>query len=77
MIERCLNHIELSVFLEHIVRQDSNLEFLELKDMILSVFTEASSEFEVLLNARKSAETHLNQIFYNKLDQNSCGISFY
>lgn len=43
-IEHTLKWIELDKFLAHIVGHDEDIEFNELKDMIISIFTEVSSE---------------------------------
>jgi hypothetical protein len=44
VIERSLNHLELEKFLEHIVQHDSGLQFIELREMIHSIFAEVSTE---------------------------------
>lgn len=43
-IEHTLKYIEFGEFLDHIVDHDGDIEFVELEEMILSIFTEASAE---------------------------------
>lgn len=76
MIENTLKHIELNEFLDHIVKNEENIRFKELKDMIISIFTETAIEFTVLINANRSA----NQLSISSFDkignQVSSGILF-
>ena len=56
VIENTLKYIELSDFLDHIVKNDENIIYSELREMILSIFGEINSECVVLLNANRSAK---------------------
>lgn len=56
VIENTLKYIDLSDFLDHIVRHDSDIQYKELSDMINSIFGEISGECLVLLNANRSAK---------------------
>lgn len=59
VIENTLKYIELSDFLSHIVRHDENIMFKELREMIISVFSEYSTECVVLVNANRSAQKQI------------------
>ena len=56
VIENTLKYIELEEFLKHMVRNDGNIKFSELSDMINSIFLEVNSEQIVLTNANRSAQ---------------------
>jgi hypothetical protein len=56
VIENTLKYIELEEFLKHMVRNDGNIKFNELSDMISSIFVEVNSECIVLTNANRSAQ---------------------
>ena len=47
VIERSLNEIELKKFLDHIVSHDEDIRFVELSDMIRTIFREVSTELIV------------------------------
>ena len=55
VIENTLKYIELEVFLKHMVRNDENIKYSELSDMICSIFNEVNSESVVLINAYRAA----------------------
>ena len=55
IIESTLKKIELSEFLDHIVRENKNIQYKELREMILTIFTETSLEHAMLKNSNKSA----------------------
>lgn len=75
-IENTLKYIELSDFLDHIVRHDENIQFTELRDMIFSIFTETSSECLVLTNANRSANQYTLSSFARANQELSSGILF-
>lgn len=54
-VEQTLKHIELEEFLDHIVTNDQEIMFKELRDMILLIFGETANEHAVLLNATRTA----------------------
>jgi hypothetical protein len=55
VIENTLKYIELEEFLKHMVRNDENIKYSELSDMICSIFNEVNSESVVLINAYRAA----------------------
>lgn len=56
VIENTLKYIELEEFLKHMVRNDENIKYSELGDMIGSIFAEVNSESVVLTNAYRAAQ---------------------
>ena len=62
MIERSLNEIELKKFLDHIVSHDEDIRFVELSDMIVTIFREVSTE---LIVHQRAARANINQITAN------------
>ena len=65
VIENTLKHIELEEFLDHIVQNNNNIQFIEFRDLIMSIFGETAIEFTVLLNANRSANQHSIASFEN------------
>lgn len=51
MIENTLKYIEFDSFLDHMVRHDASILFVELQDMIYHIYTETVRECQVLKNA--------------------------
>lgn len=51
MIENTLKYIEFASFLDHMVRHDASILFVELQDMIYHIYTETVRECQVLKNA--------------------------
>jgi hypothetical protein len=58
------------------VRNDQNIKFSELSDMIASIFTEVNSESIVLTNANRSAQQQIISSFANCHLEYSTGILF-
>ena len=56
VIENTLKYIELEEFLKHMVRNDENIKYSELSDMICSIFNEVNGESVVLINAYRAAQ---------------------
>lgn len=76
VIENTLKYIELEEFLKHMVRNDENIKYSELSDMISSIFLEVNSECVVLTNANRSAQQHIISSFANCHLEYSTGILF-
>jgi hypothetical protein len=58
-------------FLDHIVRNESDIMFIVLNTMITSIFAETSIEFTVLVNANRSA----NQLSISSFDNIGLDVS--
>lgn len=76
IIESTLKHIELNDFLNHIVRNNESIIFKELKDMIMSIFSETAIEFEMLKSANRSAHQLSISTFDNIGAEVSLGLLF-
>jgi len=63
-------------FLDHIVRNEGDIKFQELKTMITSIFTEVGNEFTVLINANRSANQHSVSSFNGIGSDYSSGLLF-
>lgn len=57
-VERTLKHIGPEEFLDHVAAGEGEIEFKELRDMILLIFAETCNEHAVLLHACRSANQH-------------------
>jgi hypothetical protein len=76
IIESTLKKIELSEFLDHIVHENKNIQYKELREMILTIFTETSLEYEMLKNSNKSAQA-LSTSEFDHIDRSrSSGLLF-
>lgn len=76
IIEQTLKHIELSEFLDHMVNKDHEILFKELRDMIVTIFSETSIENQVLMNANRSANQLSIASFDNIGQDVSMGLPF-
>ena len=76
VIENTLKYIELEEFLKHMVRNDENIKYSELSDMICSIFNEVNSESVVLINAYRAAQQQIITSSANCHLEYSTGILF-
>ena len=73
VVEKTLKHIELSVFLDHIVLMEHDIYFQEFREMILSIFGETALEITVLLNANRSANRQQISLINRDLNKKETG----